>query len=125
MSKSFKFLFIACAFFGIAIGLVAPYIHESKYLNAEGLEFEGVVEHIEWKSKNHAQPLFIVKNQIGTIHRFNDGELNIKKDQLKVGDSISKKTGSRYCNLNGLKTECVKEFISFHDLLFNSRKAGT
>jgi hypothetical protein len=124
MSKNLKAFLFFSTFFGIGIGVVLPYVHDSKYLAAEKLEFEGFVEYIEWKTKNHALPLFIVKKQNGVTYRFNNGELNLSHGELKVGDKISKTLGSRYCIINSIKTECVNEFTSLYDLVFNAAKSG-
>jgi len=124
MSNGTKFFLLASTFFVFVFTVIAPLIVEFKYQKTVGLEFQGVVEHIEWESRNHALPLFIIKKQNGSTIKINDGELSLKKGQLKVGDTFSKKTEARYCTINGTKTECVKEFVSFHDRLFNSRKKG-
>jgi len=117
MNKNLSRLLFFFIFFAIGIGVVLPQAHKSKHTKAENLEIDGVVEHIEWKTKNHALPLFRITKHDGSTRQLNDGELNLNQGEIKVGDSIVKKSGSRNCLINSIKTECVNEFTGFHEIL--------
>ncbi len=114
MTIGFKRSIFIIVFLTVGVGFILPAAHKSKYLEAEGLGFEGVVTHIEWKTKNHALPLFKIEDANGSLYSLNNGELNLKKSQLHVGDAIIKGSGSRYCYINKVEFECVDEFIEFH-----------
>lgn len=111
MKKKFAGIFLFGSFFIFGVCFLLPSIHKSRYQKAENLELYGVVTHIEWKTKNHALPLFRIKGSDKSEIKLNDGELILTKGQLVVGDTISKKSGSRYCQINTEQVECVQEFI--------------
>lgn len=124
MTIGIKRTLFVVAFLTVGIGFVLPAVHESRYLKAENISLDGVVTHIEWKTKNHAQPLIELKATDGSLHSLDDGELNFKEGQLNVGDAIIKKSGSRYCYINKMEFECINEFVGFHKAVLRAINGG-
>jgi hypothetical protein len=67
----------------------------------------GIVHSIEWKSKNHALPLIVIKIENG-YKRFSSTGIILTQDTVKVGDQFQKESKSIFCLINKLKIKCVE-----------------
>ena len=103
MTKFLKFLLIATPV--IAIGIYSS-IHDRYSVIDE--RFDGIVYHIDWKSKNHGMPLIEIKSRIGKVKKFHHFFISLTSDDIKVGDKFRKVSGSTNCFINDIEMECLE-----------------
>lgn len=101
MPKILKFLFLF-----IAIAPIALFLMYQNYNDALDFRVDGKVVSIEWKSKNHQMPLFIILES-NTTRTFQSHRIMLTPEQIMVGDYIKKEAGSHYCFVNGNKILCI------------------
>ena len=102
MNRLFKFLAVAIPCLAIALS-TGYWSHKAP----ERLEFEGVVQSIEWETRNHGMPLIEVSAPKKPVVKFNSNRITLNSSQLKVGDTFSKTSNSIYCLINGVKVQCL------------------
>ncbi len=80
--------------------------------NRNPIEFDinGKVVITNWEGKNHGMPLIVIKqfNDAGTEVKLETGDLLLDANNVKVGDTFEKKTGSKMCIISGQKIRCLK-----------------
>ena len=72
------------------------------------LGFDGEVESINWKSKNHGWPLIRIKEVNNRIVDFNHFKIILKAEDISVGDKIKKIEGEDMCLINNIKKKCLE-----------------
>jgi len=93
----------------VIITLIVIAYFSNKSMRNESYNFSanGVVHSIDWKSKNHALPLIVIKIN-NKYKRFSSTGIILTKDTVKVGDQFQKEKASRFCLINEQKTKCVE-----------------
>lgn len=103
----------------LVLGVIFPHEVRAKYQHAVNLELSGIVSEVVWHTSNHDLPLFQIRNKNGVVTNLNNGELNFRQGQIKVGDFIEKKRGSQKCSINSTEIICVPDYVSFYSQLAN------
>lgn len=103
MSKFIKFTVLAIPVLGIGV-----FMSIQDHDEAEQLAFSGRVSFIEWESRNHGMPLIEVSRSNGTKVKFSHYRIILDSTQLKLGDSITKASGSKVCEINKKAVPCIK-----------------
>ena len=103
MSNFLKFIALA-----IPVLCVGVFMSVRDHDEAEQQAFSGLVSFIEWKSSNHGMPLIEISRSNGTKIKFHHYHIILDSSQLKVGDSISKVSGSKSCDINQNPVPCIK-----------------
>lgn len=103
MPNFIKFITLAMPVLGIGI-----FMSYRDYGEAERIAFQGHVSFIEWQSSNHGMPLIEVSRTNGTKVKFSNTRIILNSSQLKVGDSLAKKGGSKSCTINEKSVPCIK-----------------
>lgn len=118
--KKIKIRIIIFLLFSLYIlGVIFPHEVRVKYQHAIDLDLSGTVSEVKWHTSNHNLPLFKIRYKNGVVTTLNNGELNLRQGQIKVGDFIVKKRGSQICSINSTKILCVHDYISFYTQLAN------
>ena len=87
----------------IAIGAPLFYIDFTK---AKNFEAEGVVVEAQWNTKNHLMSRFVI-SESGKRKVLHHHRVTLEPNQIKVGDTFKKVSGSKECNINGKLIVCV------------------
>ena len=103
MPKFLKFIALAIPVLGVGV-----FMSVRDHDDAERQAFSGQVSFIEWKSSNHGMPLIEISRSNGTKIKFHHYRIILDSSQLKVGDSISKVSGSKLCEINQNPVRCIK-----------------
>jgi len=88
---------------GLGVGLIIQLPSE-----VERMAFSGQVTFIDWKSPNHGMPFIEIDRNNGTKVKFSDYRIILNSNQVKVGDSIIKLSGSKSCEINEKSVLCIK-----------------
>jgi hypothetical protein len=102
MSKKLKFLIIF-----LCVSLIAGIAMYLNFNEATNFEAEGIVVDAQWNTSNHDMSLFLIrgKNSTKKLHSF---RVVLQPEQIKIGDSFMKKSGSKTCLINGIEIKCIK-----------------
>jgi len=93
----------------VIITLLVIFIFSIKSMRNKSYNFsaDGIVHSIEWKSKNHALPLIVIKMN-NKYKRFSSIGIILTQDTVKVGDQFQKEHKSRFCLINKQKIKCIE-----------------
>lgn len=89
----------------VIISLIALYVVRGEFSYATNLQFEGVVDDIAWVSENHQLPEFSILDKSENKILISHFTIALNKSDIKIGDKISKKYGSKFCIINSKKIE--------------------
>lgn len=103
MKNGVKFILLAVPIF--SIGVFNSYLD---YKEPVEKSIDAWVYHIDWKSKNHEIPLILLKRDNNTEQKFHHTRIILTSDNLKVGDHLIKKSGSKTCTINDNSVVCLK-----------------
>jgi len=94
----------------LAIPVLGLGIFESirDYSEVERQAFSGQVSYIDWESKNHQMPLVEITQSNGSKVKFHHTRIVLDSSHLKVGDSITKESGSLECKVNDRIVRCIE-----------------
>jgi len=74
-----------------------------------GLEIIGVVHEIQWVTRNHNLPHFVIKSKDSKLIDFQGHRIDLNENQIKVGDSFIKLAGSDKCDINNVEVICLNK----------------
>ena len=77
------------------------------YWEAFNFEAEGKVTEAKWNTSNHQMSLFKITNK-NTMKQLHHASVTLTPEQIKIGDSFKKVSGSKMCSINGVDIKCVK-----------------
>lgn len=76
-------------------------------LVAKKFEAQGTVTEARWNTKNHQMSLFMIEG-VGSPKKLHHYRVTLTPEQIKVGDSFKKVSGSKICTINSIDIKCVK-----------------
>ncbi len=103
MPSFLKFLALAIPVLGVGV-----FMSIRDHDEVERMAFSGRVSFIEWESHNHNMPLIEISRKNGTKIKFSSSRIILDSNQLKVGDLITKVSGSTTCDINEKSVPCIK-----------------
>ena len=95
--------------------LVSPFVIIAAFVSiyndytfAKNFSANGIVTEARWNTSNHGLSLFMIRNGTGKPKKFQASDITLEPNQIKVGDTFFKISGSKICTIGGVEILCVK-----------------
>jgi hypothetical protein len=95
--------------FFLLLIVLAPLVFFIAKRNHEAIEIfavEGVVADIKWNSSDHGMPIISIREG-NQVKLFKSNRITLKEQDLSVGDSFVKLSGSKDCKINNELKKCI------------------
>jgi len=97
---------------GGLIFLIMMVISIKESTRVKEFEANGKIIDINWRSKNHGEPIIYIRQQNNKIKEFKGNQITLTPQNTKIGDDFVKTKNSKYCLINDVNNRLCSVCIS-------------